>query len=129
VVIRTLDADGLVQNLGEGRQAVGGAGRVRDDQVIGGQLVVVHAEHDGQIDLLGRSRDQHALGARRQMLAGALAVHEEAGAFQRNVDALAACGRLAGSFSAVTWMRLPLMTRSVPSTSTVPGRCRARCRA
>ena len=32
-------------------------------------------------------------------------------------------GRVAGSRSAGTWMRLPLITRSLPSTSSVPTSC------
>jgi hypothetical protein len=76
------------QHLGNRREAVGGARRVGDDLVIGGQLVMVDAEHDGQVDFLGRCRDQHALGAGIEVLLAACAVGEEAGAFQRDVDAV-----------------------------------------
>jgi hypothetical protein len=47
-----LDADRIVEHLGHGREAVGGARRVGDDLVIGGQLVVVDAIDDGQVDAL-----------------------------------------------------------------------------
>ena len=82
-----LDPDGIVQHLGKGREAVGGAAGVGHDGVFGGQLVVVDAVNHRQINALGRRRDQHALGAGSDVLAGAVAVGEEAGAFQRDIDA------------------------------------------
>ncbi len=57
--------------------------------VLGRQLVVVDAVDDGQVDALGRGRDQHLLGAGVDMLLRALAIREEAGAFERDVDAIA----------------------------------------
>ena len=54
----------------------------------GGQLVVVDAIDDGQVDALGRRRDQHLLRARFDMLLGARAVGEEAGALERDLDAV-----------------------------------------
>jgi hypothetical protein len=83
-----LDAPLVVDDLGDGREAVGGARCVGDDCVLGGQLVMVHAVNDGEIDFLAGSRDQHALGARIKMLLAAGAVGEEAGAFQGDVDAI-----------------------------------------
>ena len=41
---------------------------VGDDRVLGGQLVVVDAVDDGQVDALGRGRDQDLLGAGVEML-------------------------------------------------------------
>ena len=82
-----LDADGIVQDLGHRRQAVGGAGRVRDDEVVLGQLVVVDAVDDGQVGAVGRRRDEHALGAGGEMRGGLVAGGEDAGAFERDVDA------------------------------------------
>ena len=42
-----LDAEGVVKNLGDGREAIGGAGRVGNDVVLGGIVsLVVHAEHE-----------------------------------------------------------------------------------
>ena len=58
-----LDADDVVQHLGDRGEAVGGARGVRDDDVVLGQLVVVDAVDDGQVGAVGRGRDQHALGA------------------------------------------------------------------
>ncbi len=40
--------------LATGAQAIGGAGRVRDDQVVLGQLVVVDAIDDREIGAVGR---------------------------------------------------------------------------
>jgi len=62
-----LDADGVVQHLGDRRQAVCRAGRVGDDQVLLGQLVVVDAEHHREVHAIGRRRHQHALGACGEM--------------------------------------------------------------
>ena len=58
-----LDADEVVQHLGDGRQAVGRARGVGDDLVLGLELVVVDAVDDGEVRALRRRRDQHALGA------------------------------------------------------------------
>jgi hypothetical protein len=78
-----VDADGVVQHLGDRRQAVGGAGGVGDDLVILGQLVVVDAVDDREVGAVGRRRDQHALGAGGQMrealsLAVKMPVHSSA---------------------------------------------------
>ena len=55
--------DGVVQHLGDGRQAVGGAGGVGDHQVGGGQGVVVHAVDDGLVGVVAGGGYQDALGA------------------------------------------------------------------
>ena len=52
-----------------------------------GQLVVVDAVDDREVGAVGRRGDQHALGAGRQMRGGLVARGEDAGAFQRDVDA------------------------------------------
>ena len=51
------------------------------------ELVVVDAIDDGEIDAVGRRRDQDALGAGLQMRRGLVLRGENAGAFQRDVDA------------------------------------------
>ena len=51
-----LDAEAVVQHLRHRRQAVGGAARVRERLVLGLDLVVVHAEHHGQVRLIRRRR-------------------------------------------------------------------------
>ena len=55
--------------------------------MVGGQLVVVDAIDDGQVGALGRGRDEDPLGAGVEMLLPAFPVGEEAGAFERDVDA------------------------------------------
>ncbi len=80
------DAHEVVEHIGHRRQAVGGAGRVRHDQVVLGQRAMVHAVDDGLVGAARGGRNQHALGPvlqvqRRLFLAG-----EEAGAFHRHVD-------------------------------------------
>jgi hypothetical protein len=80
---------------------------------------MVDAEHDGQVDALAgaeiSTRLAPASGASPPSRSVKKPVHSSAMS-----TPLAACGRLAGSRSAVTWMRLPLMIRSLPSASTVP---------
>ena len=52
-----------------------------------GELVVVHAVNDGEVGIVGGSGDQHALGASLDMGHRGLLRGEEAGAFERDVDA------------------------------------------
>ena len=82
-----VDADGVVEHFGDGRETVGRAGGVGDDLVLLGQLVVVDAVDHGEVGAVGRRRYQHALGAGDQMRRGLIFRCEEAGAFERNVDA------------------------------------------
>ena len=83
-----------MQHLGEGREAVRRARRVRDDEVILGQLVVVHAEDDRQVRAVGGRRDEHTLGAGGQVGGGLVAGGEDARAFQRDLDAEFLVGQL-----------------------------------
>ena len=55
--------------------------------VILGQLVVVDAVDDREVGAVGGRGDQHALGAGGQMRRGLVLGGEDAGAFQRDVDA------------------------------------------
>ncbi len=48
---------------------------------------MVDAVDDGRVGIVGRRRDQHALGAGGQMGGGLVLGGEDAGAFQRDVDA------------------------------------------
>ncbi len=89
------DAEALVQDLGERREAVGGARGVRDDVVIGRVVLVgVDAQHDRDVRSLGRRRDDHLLRAGRQMLCGGLAIGEEARRFEHDIDAEVFPGKL-----------------------------------
>ena len=84
----TLDTDGVVQNFRERRKAVGGAACVGNNHVCSGQNIVVDPENDGFVDIFPGCRNQHALGARSQMLFGTGTIREETGAFQRNIHAI-----------------------------------------
>ena len=44
-----LDAEVLIENLGERREAIGRAAGVRDELVLGLQLVFVDAQHAGEV--------------------------------------------------------------------------------
>ena len=92
--VAVLDADRLVQHLRHRREAVGGAGGIGDDVMPLGELLVVDAEHDGEVGAGARRRDEHALGACGQVLGSAFAVGEAAGAFHDDVDAEIAPGEL-----------------------------------
>ena len=51
------------------------------------QLVLVDAEDDREVGTVAGGGDQHALGAGGQMRRGLLPGREDAGAFQRDIDA------------------------------------------
>jgi hypothetical protein len=76
-----------MDNLGERREAVRGAGGVRNQVMrLGIVGVLVHTDHEGRVRVLGRRRDQDLLGAGGDVLARARLVQEQAGAFQCDVD-------------------------------------------
>ena len=83
-----LDLAELVQHLRERSDAVRRAGGVRDDvvrlRVVG---VVVHAEHDRDVRIGRRRRDDDLLRARVEVLLRARAVGEEARRLEHDVDA------------------------------------------
>src|SRR3546814_2757370 len=64
--------------------------------MLAGQLVMVDAINDGQVDALRGRRNQHALRARRQMFRRTVAVGKETRAFQRDIDAQFAVRQLGG---------------------------------
>ena len=95
VHVAALDAEVLQQHLGEGSQAVGGAGGVRDDVVhLGVVLVVVDAHDDGDVLVLGRAGNDDLLGAGIQVLLGQLAGLEDAGGLHDDVDPQLAPGQV-----------------------------------
>ena len=81
-----LDAETVVQDLGDGGEAVRRAGRVGNDFVFAGQLVVVDAVNDRQIGAFGRSGLQNAFRAGFQMDFRFFGVREDARAFVHDVD-------------------------------------------
>jgi hypothetical protein len=104
------DAEGVVEDLDDRREAVCGAGGVGDDVVLGGDvLVVVDAEDDGEVLVLGRGRDDDLLDGGAEVRLGLLRVGEEAGGFDDDLRADAAQSSLAGSRSAKTLIFLPSM--------------------
>ena len=81
------DAELVVEHLGEGREAVGGAGRVGHN--VGGGVVVIRVHADdvgGDVVALGGGGDDNLLGASLDVLAGAGAVEEDTGALDDDVD-------------------------------------------
>ena len=82
-----LDREVVVQDLRARRDAVRRARRVRDDvvllRVVG---VVVDAEHDRDVRVRGRSGDDHLLRACVEVLLCALAVGEEPGRLDHEID-------------------------------------------
>ena len=97
------DAEFLVQHIGQRGQAVGGAGGVGDHHVVLGEGLVVDAEDDGLVGAVAGSGDDHLLGAGLEMGRGFFLGGEDAGAFERDVDAhggvrqvgrIAFCGHL-----------------------------------
>ena len=83
------DADVVVQHLGDGRQAVGGARCIGDHGVRCLQCSVIDAVDDGGVDvLLARRRDDHFLRAAGQVEAGLGLAGEETGAFEDDIDAV-----------------------------------------
>ena len=83
-----LDAEVLEQDLRERREAVGRAGRVGDDVVLLLiVLVVVDAHDDGDVLVLGGSRDDDLLGAGFQVSLRLVGIGEQAGGLDDDVDA------------------------------------------
>ncbi len=81
------NAEVVLQDLGHGGQAVGGARGVGDDVMVGGIVVLlVHTNHDGDVLTLRRSGDDDLLGACLEVLASALAVTEDARRLNDDVD-------------------------------------------
>ncbi len=85
----------LQHDVHDGREAVGGAARVRNDAVLAGVvLLVVHAHDHRDVLALGRGRDDDLLRAGGQMSLGLLGVREEAGRLDDVVDAQLLPGEL-----------------------------------
>ena len=85
--VAALDAGQVQQHLGHGGEAVGGARAVGDDKVVGGQAVVIDTVDDGLVGAVAGGGDQHPLGAGVQVSRGLVALGEEPGALQGDVDA------------------------------------------
>ena len=82
------DLELVLQDLGDRRQAVRGAGSVRNNVMLGGiVLLVVHAQHEGDVFILRRSRDDDFLHRPAQMLLGVVGIGEAAGRFDHDLRA------------------------------------------
>ena len=82
------DAEGVVEDLDDGREAVGGAGSVGDDVVLGCVvLVVVDAEDEGDVLVGGGGGDDDLLDGRAEVGLGLFGVGEEAGGFNDDLRA------------------------------------------
>src|SRR5690606_16807759 len=81
------ETDAFVQDLGYRRKAVGGAGGVGDNGVLLLQLVVVDAVNNGEVNVGARGGDENLLRAGFQMLCRRIALGEDTGAFERDIDA------------------------------------------
>ena len=65
------DADVFVQHFGNGREAVGGAGRVGDDSHVVGNHIIVHAVNDRCVNVgFARRGNKHFFRAAFQMHVG-----------------------------------------------------------
>jgi len=91
------DAEALHHDLGHRRDAVRGAGGVRDDVVRGGVvLAVVDAHHDRDVLAAGRRGDDDLPGAPVQVLARVGGLGEPAGRLDHHVHAQVAPGQRGG---------------------------------
>lgn len=87
------DAELVVEDLGERAQAVRGARGVRDDVLAAVVLVVVDAQHDGDVLVAGRRGDDDLLGAGVQVTLRLGACGEDAGRLDDDVNAQVAPGK------------------------------------
>ncbi|CWS27327.1 Uncharacterised protein [Neisseria meningitidis] len=81
------DADAFAQHFGNRREAVGGAGSVGNDGHVGGQDAVVHAVHDGCIDIVAaRCGNEDFFRAAFEVDFGFFFAGKRAGAFHDQID-------------------------------------------
>ena len=86
----------VIQSLGHGSQAVGGAGSSGDDLVFLGQGLLVHGENDGGQILAGGGGDNDLLSASLQVSFALFLAGVEAGALQNDVHVQLAPGAVGG---------------------------------
>ena len=92
-----LDAEGLVEDLGHGSQAVGGTAGIADDPMRRWvEPLLVHPHHDGQVGLVQGIGDQHLAHAPLQEAGQLRAGVELARAFQDDLGSQIGEGRRAG---------------------------------
>ncbi len=82
-----LDPEGIVEHLRHGRDAVGCAGRVRDDQVaIGVVGGVVDAQHERHVRILAHRRDDNCPGSRVEVRLRLAALREASRRLDDHID-------------------------------------------
>ena len=78
----------LQQHVHDRREAVGGAGGVGDDVVVGRIVkIVIDAHHHDQVFALGRGGDDDLLGASLDMALGFLGLSEQSGGLDHDIHA------------------------------------------
>ncbi len=83
-----LDAEGIVEDLDHRDEAVGRAGGVGDDGVLGRvEGLIVDADHERCVDVGRGSRDDHSPGPALDVGPGLLAVGEDTGRLDDDVNA------------------------------------------
>src|SRR5437667_521428 len=83
-----VDAKSLLENFGNGSEAIGGAGGVGNDVVRGGVVgLVVHAQDESGVGAIGRGGDDHFFHGSAEMLLGVNTLGEEAGGFDDDMRA------------------------------------------
>ncbi len=91
------DPELLVERLGHRAEAVRRARRVGDQVVLGGVvLLFVDAEHHREVHVLGRGADEHLLRAGIDVRLGLVAIGEEAGRLEDDLNAEIGPGKLGG---------------------------------
>ena len=108
------DGEGLVQGVGHGGQAVGGAGSSGDDLIVSGQGLLVDGVDDGLQVVAGGSRDDDLAGASLNVSLGLSLAGVEAGALQNDVDAQLAPGAILSILNGVE----DVYKRQAPSART-----------
>src|SRR5579862_6843311 len=87
--------EGIVHHFGNRRQAVGGAGGVGNNVVLGRIVnLLVHPQHESDVLVLGRGGDDHLLHRAAQVLFGVLGVGEAAGGFEHHLRSHRVPGQL-----------------------------------
>jgi len=91
------DLELVVDDLGDGRQTVGGAGCVRNDVMLGAIVFfMVHAEHERDVFVLGGGGNNHFLYRAAHVLFRVIGVGEVAGGFDHHLGANGIPGQSAG---------------------------------
>jgi len=111
-----------VQDFGERRQAIRGAGRIRNDRLARRQDLVVDAVDDGGVDVVAPGAEITTFLAPAVKCADALALLVKRPVHSRTKSTPSSPqGSFEGSRCATTRMRSPFTTIESPSTCTSPG--------